>query len=179
MTVKSNGIIITLTVLLLFVYAVISGLYISKVSFPNVLYVDLLLALCLYFLFRDRFFCRFLVSSLILIALLQAVFIVLQALGLFTGKNLYYSSTGFFHSPAIAAIIQSLAGTLLFCYLKDGSLKRANRICLSLLLLLLVVSICITGSRAALISLVFGFSLLWISDTSDKRIKKKRALISI
>lgn len=149
-----------------FVYILLNAYVIRPIPVPDILKLRYLLVVLIYLSVRimtNKEKNRGL-TIIIVIGILEAIFIMLQACGLLESRHLLFKFTGSFFNPGLAGCFIACSLCILIYYLVTA-LQPLNKLFISAGTILLSCALILTNSRAGWLAAIIGISyILWHSD---------------
>ena len=149
-----------------FVYILLNAYVIRPIPVPDILKLRYLLVVLIYLSVRimtNKEKNRGL-TIIIVIGILEAIFIMLQACGLHESRHLLFKFTGSFFNPGLAGCFIACSLCILIYYLVTA-LQPLNKLFISAGTILLSCALILTNSRAGWLAAIIGISyILWHSD---------------
>ena len=149
-----------------FVYILLNAYVIRPIPVPDILEIRYLLVVLIYLSVRimtNKEKNRGL-TIIMVIGILEAIFIMLQACGLLESRHLLFKFTGSFFNPGLAGCFIACSLCILIYYLVTA-LQPLNKLFISAGTILLSCALILTNSRAGWLAAIIGISyILWHSD---------------
>lgn len=149
-----------------FVYILLNAYVIRPIPVPDILKLRYLLVVLIYLSVRimtNKEKNRGL-TIIMVIGILEAIFIMLQACGLLESRHLLFKFTGSFFNPGLAGCFIACSLCILIYYLVTV-LQPLNKLFISAGTILLSCALILTNSRAGWLAAIIGISyILWHSD---------------
>ena len=149
-----------------FVYILLNAYVIRPIPVPDILEIRYLLVVLIYLSVRimtNKEKNRGL-TIIMVIGILEAIFIMLQACGLLESRHLLFKFTGSFFNPGLAGCFIACSLCILIYYL-ETALQPLNKLFISAGTILLSCALILTNSRAGWLAAIIGISyILWHSD---------------
>ena len=146
---------------------VTSEYFVDEENYPKFLYA-ILSSLIVVILFlskkiKDKFHFKILFSEnalsiVLFVGVLQALYGLLQYIGIFHSKNSFFSVTGSFENPAGFAALISLVFPIGLYKLIEAN--RVRRIFYSLIIIIILMSVVASGSRTGILSIILSSIIL-------------------
>lgn len=149
-----------------FVYILLNAYVIRPIPVPDILKLRYLLVVLIYLSVRimtNKEKNRGLIIIMV-IGILEAIFIMLQACGLLESRHLLFNFTGSFFNPGLAGCFIACSLCILIYYLVTV-LQPLNKLFISAGTILLSCALILTNSRAGWLAAIIGINyILWYSD---------------
>lgn len=159
----------------LFLWAIISGIFISEIELDSFTYVRCLALILLYYAARVSHTKSFILYIILLIGLLQAIVALGQQISYIKSNHSLFAITGLLSNPGEFGGYQAI--TLVITAALTKECKKHRRFILLPALLIIGYSVIISDSRAAWLASIFGIITLFYQPIANTVGRYKKWII--